>query len=378
MVWPYGLRSPVLISHAMTSERTEVATVPAGTLWDGTYDSKSSISSTELDYASTVSTNSTVHASTTHVPCLSSLHHLLKLVPFHHLNPNATIPRRSPSSSGTTEASRVCGFGLNENWQGNWEHYDNQKVNGLTFPRMIRSSAFTQKLDIEGCDPLALPVAALNQQANNHWLRKLAHGREIYFIPTGDIAAVVFATELLSQLKNRGIDLDRVSQVRARQYLRSQLAELRERLGDDPSDVSTPLRTGQQSFSSQTTPIQRALMGSGAPAPPPAFDPACLLIHLLTILRLSNNWLTDNLPTGLADCTFAKWLTDPLSPMPSAMLSFPTLPKLTWWSNQLADAVETVQKIAVMMGILPICQLQKNFNATNLIKVLTVAIRMTN
>ena len=407
MVWPYGLRSPVLISHAMTSERTEVATVPAGTLWDGTYDSKSSISSTELDYASTVSTNSTVHASTTHVPCLSSLHHLLNLVPFHHLNPNATIPRRSPSSSGTTEASRVCGFGLNENWQGDWEHYDNQKVNGLTFPRMIRSSAFTQKLDIEGCDPLALPVAALlYQQANNHWLRKLAHGREIYFIPTGDIAAVVFATELLSQLKNRGIDLDRVSQVRARQdgktldktsntkfaalrstdpdsqheitYLRSQLAELRERLGDDASDVSTPLRTGQQSFSSQTTPIQRALMGSGAPAPPPAFDPACLLIHLLTILRLSNNWLTDNLPTGLADCTFAKWLTDPLSPMPSAMLSFPTLPKLTWWSNQLADAVETVQKVAVMMGILPICQLQKNFNATNLIKVLTVAIRMTN
>ena len=50
-----------------------VATVPAGTLWDGTYDSKSSISSTELDYASTVSTNSTVHASTTHGTCFSNL-----------------------------------------------------------------------------------------------------------------------------------------------------------------------------------------------------------------------------------------------------------------------------------------------------------------
>ena len=34
----------------------------------------------------------------------------------------------------------------------------------------------------------------------------------IYLIPTGDIAAVVFATELLTQLRNRGIDLDRVSQ----------------------------------------------------------------------------------------------------------------------------------------------------------------------
>ena len=56
---------------------------------------------------------------------------------------------------------------------------DNQKINGLTFPRTIRSSAFTQKLDIEGCDPLALPLAALlYQQAKNHWLRELAHGRE--------------------------------------------------------------------------------------------------------------------------------------------------------------------------------------------------------
>ena len=98
------------------------------------------------------------------------------------------------------------------------EHYDNQRVNGLTFPRVIRSSAFTQKLDIEGCYPLALPVEALlYQQASNHWLRKLAHGRGLCLIPTWDFAAVVFATELLSQLRNRGIDLDRVSQVRARQ-----------------------------------------------------------------------------------------------------------------------------------------------------------------
>ena len=47
----------------------------------------------------------------------------------------------------------------------------------------------------------------LYQQANNHWLRKLAHGRGLYLIPTGDIAAVVFAAEFFSQLRNRGIDL---------------------------------------------------------------------------------------------------------------------------------------------------------------------------
>ena len=55
------------------------------------------------------------------------------------------------------------------------------------------------------------------QQANNFWLRKLAHGREVYLIPTGEIATVVFITELLTQLRSRGVDLDRVSHSRARQ-----------------------------------------------------------------------------------------------------------------------------------------------------------------
>jgi hypothetical protein len=88
----------------------------------------------------------------------------------------------------------------------------------LTFPKSIRQSAFTQKLDIEGCDPLSLPLAALlHQQANNFWLRKLAHGREVFIIPTGDIAAVVFMTEPLTQLRNKGVDLDKVSHSRARQ-----------------------------------------------------------------------------------------------------------------------------------------------------------------
>lgn len=117
-------------------------------------------------------------------------------------------------TSNINEAPRVYGFDLNSSWQADKDHYDNQKINGLTFPRTIRPSAFTQRLDIEGCDPLSLPVAALMyQQANNHWLRKLAHGRELYLIPTG----VVFTTELLSQLRSRGIDLGRVSNYRARQ-----------------------------------------------------------------------------------------------------------------------------------------------------------------
>ena len=104
-----------------------------------------------------------------------------------------TTPQRTQSNSGNNEATRVYGFDLNDHWQADRDHYNSQKINGLTFPTVIRSSAFTQKLDVEGCDPLTLPVAALLYQqahtANNHWLPKLAHGRELYLVPTGDIAA---------------------------------------------------------------------------------------------------------------------------------------------------------------------------------------------
>ena len=39
----------------------------------------------------------------------------------------------------------------------------------------------------------------------------------MYLIPTGDIASVVFMMELLNQVRNRGIDLDRVAMARSRQ-----------------------------------------------------------------------------------------------------------------------------------------------------------------
>ena len=131
-------------------------------------------------------------------------------------SPTGSPAGSAPGSHSTPQSStdaRIYGCDLNEHWQSDKDCYDNKKINGLTLPRTIRSSAFTQTLDIEGWDPLSLPLAAsLYQQANHHWIRKLASGREMYPIPTGDIASVVFMTELL-----RGMDLDRVAMTKARQ-----------------------------------------------------------------------------------------------------------------------------------------------------------------
>ena len=84
------------------------------------------------------------------------------------------------------------------------------------------------------------------------------------------------------------------------------------------------------------------------------------------------------MPTGLADRTFAKWLKDlQLSDAQKTVLTTNIIKMETWWAKQPAEALETIQKVAVMMGI-PVTLLSKNFNASNLIKVLTAAISMTN
>ena len=148
------LSSPVLIDHSKTSERTEVSHRASRDLmgWDVWW-----LRILDLFHRAGLCLN---RFHQLHRPCLH--HHVPYISNFnvfsdaalltfsarsHVTKSTGTTPRRSPSNSGTTEASRVYGFDLNENWQGDREHNDNQKVNGLTFPRrVIRSSAFTQKL----------------------------------------------------------------------------------------------------------------------------------------------------------------------------------------------------------------------------------------
>ena len=257
-------------------------------------------------------------------------------------------------------------------------------------------------------------AALLYQQANNFWLRKLAHGRELFLIPTGDIAAVVFTTEVLTQLRNKGVDIDRVCSSKARQdgklldktqntkyaaqqvadlihswvptrsadpdtqqeltQLRSQLAQLRQQLGEEPNN-SDP--TGPSASSPPANPIHAALMrSSGNPAPPapPAFDPSSLLVGTTT----PNPWLAQHMPSSLAARTFLKWLKElPISEPKRKVLNDNIVKTETWWNNQPAEAIETVTRVAVMMGI-PVSLMGKNMDALNLLKTMTAAISLTN
>ena len=47
-----------------------------------------------------------------------------------------------------------------------------------------------------------------------------------------------------------------------------------------------------------------------------------------------------------------------------------------WWENQPSEAIDTVTRVAVMMGI-PVTLL-KNYDVLNLLKTMTAAISLTN
>ena len=103
-----------------------------------------------------------------------------------------------------------------EHWVPDSEHYDTNKLNGLVLPRVIRTSHYAQKIDVVGCDPLQVPLSKfLYQQTENFWLRRIAHGREAYVTPMGEVSHAVFVSELLSQLRSRQINLDLVAQHKA-------------------------------------------------------------------------------------------------------------------------------------------------------------------
>ena len=110
------------------------------------------------------------------------------------------------------------------------------------------------------------------------------------------------------------------------------------------------------------------------PPPTPAFDPSSLLVCPFTV----NPWLAQHMPTTLAVRAFAKWLKElPLSELKRKVLTDNIDKTEAWWSHQPSEALETVERVAVMMGI-PVALLGKNYDVLNLLRAMTAAISLTN
>jgi hypothetical protein len=84
------------------------------------------------------------------------------------------------------------------------------------------------------------------------------------------------------------------------------------------------------------------------------------------------------MPPTLAVRAFGKWLKElPLSDPKRKVLTDNIAKTETWWSNQPSEAIETIQRVAVMMGI-PVSLLGKNCDFLNFLRAMTAAISFTN
>ena len=333
----------------------------------------------------------------------------------------ATPPSRSnsgtPHTPGKTPLGRIPNLPLGQYWKPDEEHYDTQKLNGLTLPRTIRASSWTQLKDIEGCDPLTVPLSKLLYQGSeNFWLRKLAAGREVYVATMGEVSQVVFVSEILSQFRSRGIDLDKLAQHKALQdghalEKREAIQSLAKQIGDQlqrwsPSiqaDTSSQHKIAElearlaalQAAANQTqapaaashqaqvpaqapeapspsprvqSPIEAALQGQR----PAAFDPAQLLVSPGS----NNQWLESNMIDTLSDSKYKSWFKNlKLDNATRQTIERNIVAVDNWWQNQPEEAEATIHRVAVCSGIPP-AKIKSGQNE-NLLKALTVALTMT-
>ena len=326
----------------------------------------------------------------------------------HPITPRSPRPMSSPGGSSAINEGYTCRpieIPPVDQWKPDVGFHDSNKINGLDFPSRIRQSRFSSYKDIEGMDPLQVPLwKFLYQGLHNTWLRRVAYGRETFVLPFDNIGTTVFVAELVSQLRTRNVDLDKLATFRSRsagqcvnqkeatrnmakevaQLLQSwlpaqpsadvasqqRILELEAELAKMKSDAGTSPPTAPEGSTPATTPIGRALQGQ--PAASSLFDPSSLLISPGSV----NTWLVDNQPSSLTESQYRKWLKDLKLPQHKQDTLEKQLEKVNeWWQNQPDDASKTIQRASVAMGIDP-CKHKGATTDDIVLKVMTVALLM--
>ena len=157
----------------------------------------------------------TLSAYTTVVPTHFARLHYAHTPQRHNTTPRSPPSTASPSGTPSVQhgyTGRPIEIPPVEQWKPDVEFHDTTKVNGLDFPCKICQSRFSSYKDIEGMDPLQVPLwKFLYQGIHNTWLRRIAYGRETFVIPFDNIGTTVFIAELVAQLRSRNVDLDKLA-----------------------------------------------------------------------------------------------------------------------------------------------------------------------
>ena len=155
---------------------------------------------------------------------------------------------------------------------------------------------------------------------------------------------------------------DQASQQRILE-LEAELAKMKSDAANPPPNTSTPAHPA-------SSPIGRAFQGQAAAST--TFDPAALLVSPGSV----DPWLVANQPDSLTETQYKRWLKDLKLPQHQQDTLAKQLEKVKeWWQHQPDEAVKTVQRASVAMGIDP----GKHKNATSdeiVLRVMTVAMLM--
>ena len=343
--------------------------------------------------------------------------------------PYAPPPTPAHNPPPTTQQARAYDLKINSTWTQDSDHYDSTKQNGLELFRTIRASQFSRQMGIEGCDPLALPLSAMLYATTDHQsLRRLSHGRELYIIPTSDIASCIFMTKLNQELKRRGVDLDRASQTYCRDQLQQTLdrstatqkaaeaiaqtiqkwiplgtpdpqahariadltnqlaaahAELQRHTNQNTPQSSTP--TLPATTPTSQSPIARSLQGQPPHTPPPAatFEPSTLLVQQT---NPNIEAIFQQHPvTKLNQKSYQQWVEHlALDPAKKATVQKNIEKALDWRRQQPDSAYTTLGRAAVGLGLPPqtipttTSSQQANAMWEHLVRILVMAISTAN
>ena len=163
------------------------------------------------------------------------------------------------------------------------DHYDTTRIAGYDLPKVITHTAFARQLGIEGEDIARVPLLNfLHEQWNSWWLRHLTYGGEVRIVVAKSMPESVFAAGLLSQIRQRHLDLDALAlhvatqegtsttKTAAMKILTSNiflnfLIFLRPTTTTDPASAATILQLQQQLAVAHSQLAQQA----PSPSPPP-------------------------------------------------------------------------------------------------------------
>ena len=213
----------------------------------------------------------------------------------------------------------------------------------------------------------------------------------------GEVSQAVFVSEILAQIRVRGIGLDRIGQHKslqdgltldkkeAIQHLTKLLVDQMQKWlpvvqadsGSQYQIAALQAEIAELKAKAVSAPQQEAQAPEGSPPPPPPIEAAFEGNRPVAFDPGTNQWLENNMPESFSDSKYNAWYKALKLDITSRQTVERNIVAMeNWWQNQPEAAESTIHRVAVCLGISP--GKIKSGQNENVLKVRTVALAMTS